>query len=57
LEPVSQLGDRLLREPNLSFREVFGTLVGHKDGKRLTRAEKEYGAKQRLTWENGQDEH
>lgn len=50
LEPVSQLGGRLLRRPDWSIQDVFGTLVGHKDRKRLTKAESECGAKQCLTW-------
>lgn len=45
-----ELGDRLSAQPGLSFRDTFGTQVGHKDRKRLTRADKECGTKQCLTW-------
>jgi len=36
-----ELGDRLDTQPDLSLRDAFWTQVGHKDRKRLTRAEED----------------
>ena len=56
LRPTPELGRSSRAHFGLSFRDAFGTQVGHKDRKRLTRVEEERGAKPRLTWENRQDE-